>query len=91
MDPVMTAAMIDRITHKSYKIHMNGNSYRLKENQDWLKNQIWLYFFKLSGLLFVYYLGDISVDKYSISFASISKSSDSGELSPTDLAKRGDC
>jgi len=40
MDPVMTAAMIDRLTHKSYMINMNGNSYRLKEIQDWLKNQI---------------------------------------------------
>lgn len=40
MDPVMTAAMIDRLTHKSYMINMNGNSYRLKETQDWLKNQM---------------------------------------------------
>lgn len=29
-DPVMTAAMIDRLTHKSYVVNMNGNSYRLK-------------------------------------------------------------
>lgn len=38
-DPVMTAAMVDRLTHKSYMINMNGNSYRLKETEDWLKNQ----------------------------------------------------
>lgn len=38
-DPVMTAAMIDRLTHKSYIVNMNGNSYRLKETQEWLKNQ----------------------------------------------------
>lgn len=38
-DPVMTAAMIDRLTHKSYMINMNGNSYRLKETQEWLKVQ----------------------------------------------------
>jgi DNA replication protein DnaC len=25
-DPVMTAAMIDRLTHKSYIVNMNGNS-----------------------------------------------------------------
>ena len=35
-DPVMTAAMIDRLTHKSYIVNMNGNSYRLKETKIWL-------------------------------------------------------
>jgi len=39
IDPIMTAAMIDRLTHKSYMINMNGNSYRLKETQEWLKTQ----------------------------------------------------
>ena len=29
-DPVLTAAMVDRLTHKSYFINMNGNSYRIK-------------------------------------------------------------
>lgn len=38
-DPVMTAAMIDRLTHKSYIVNMNGNSYRLKETKLWLQNQ----------------------------------------------------
>lgn len=38
-DPVMTAAMIDRLTHKSYIVNMNGNSYRLKETKIWLENQ----------------------------------------------------
>lgn len=38
-DPVMTAAMIDRLTHKSYIVNMNGSSYRLKETKDWLKEQ----------------------------------------------------
>jgi len=38
-DPIMTAAMVDRLTHKSYIVSMNGNSYRLKETEDWLKNQ----------------------------------------------------
>ena len=38
-DPVMTAAMIDRLTHKSYLVNMNGNSYRLKETKRWLQNQ----------------------------------------------------
>ena len=36
-DPVMTAALTDRLTHKSYVINMNGNSYRLKETKAWLK------------------------------------------------------
>lgn len=38
-DPVMTAAMIDRMTHKSYIVNMNGNSYRLKETKSWLEGQ----------------------------------------------------
>ncbi len=38
-DPVMTAAMIDRLTHKSYIVNMNGNSYRLKETKLWLEAQ----------------------------------------------------
>ena len=33
----MTAAMTDKLTHKSFVINMNGNSYRLKETKDWLK------------------------------------------------------
>jgi len=36
---VMTAAMIDRLTHKSYILNMNGNSYRLKETKEWLAKQ----------------------------------------------------
>ena len=35
-DPVMTTAIIDRITHKAIVINMNGNSYRLRETQAWL-------------------------------------------------------
>jgi len=38
-DSVMTAAMIDRLTHKSYMLNMNGNSYRLKETKEWLAKQ----------------------------------------------------
>ncbi|MGO1469949.1 MAG: ATP-binding protein [Tissierella sp.] len=38
-DPIMTAAMIDRLTHKSYIVNMNGNSYRLKETKLWLEEQ----------------------------------------------------
>ena len=36
-DPVMTTAIIDRLTHKAIAINMNGNSYRLKETQVWLQ------------------------------------------------------
>ena len=36
-DPVMTTAIIDRITHKAIAINMNGNSYRLKETQEWME------------------------------------------------------
>lgn len=38
-DPVMTAAMIDRLTHQSYIINMNGNSYRMKETKQWMEEQ----------------------------------------------------
>jgi DNA replication protein DnaC len=38
-DAVMTAAMIDRLTHKSYLLNMNGGSYRLKETREWLAEQ----------------------------------------------------
>jgi DNA replication protein DnaC len=38
-DPIMTAAMIDRLTHKAYIVNMNGNSYRLKETKAWLEKQ----------------------------------------------------
>lgn len=36
-DPVLTAAMVDRLTHKSYLVNMNGNSYRLKETKSWMQ------------------------------------------------------
>lgn len=39
-DPVMTTAIIDRITHKAIAINMNGNSYRLKETQDWINQNL---------------------------------------------------
>ena len=36
-DPVLTAAMVDRLTHKAYIINMNGSSYRLKETKEWME------------------------------------------------------
>jgi len=38
-DPIITTAMVDRITHKSYAVNMNGTSYRMKETKDFL-NQL---------------------------------------------------
>jgi DNA replication protein DnaC len=38
-DPVLTAAMVDRLTHKAYLVNMNGNSYRLKESKEWVASQ----------------------------------------------------
>ena len=32
-DPVLTAALVDRLTHKAYLITMNGESYRLRETR----------------------------------------------------------
>ena len=37
-DNSLTAAMIDRLTHKSFVINMNGASYRMKETSEWLEN-----------------------------------------------------
>jgi DNA replication protein DnaC len=34
MDTVLTAALLDRLTHKSYLINMNGKSYRMKETKN---------------------------------------------------------
>ena len=39
VDPVITAAMVDRLTHKSYIVDMVGSSYRLKETREWLDGQ----------------------------------------------------
>lgn len=36
-DPILTAAMVDRLTHKSYVINIKGESYRLKETKEWLE------------------------------------------------------
>lgn len=35
-DPVLTAALTDRLTHKSHVINMVGQSYRMKETQEWM-------------------------------------------------------
>lgn len=33
-DPVLTAALVDRITHKAHLINMNGESYRVRETRE---------------------------------------------------------
>lgn len=42
-DPVLTAALVDRITHKAHLINMNGSSYRVREtteiNQKSIRNE----------------------------------------------------
>lgn len=37
-DAVLTAALIDRLIHKSYVINMNGDSYRIKETKEWMES-----------------------------------------------------
>ena len=37
-DPVLTAAMVDRLTHKAFLINMSGLSYRVKETKKWINN-----------------------------------------------------
>ncbi len=34
-DPVLTAAMVDRITHRAHIANMNGKSYRAKQTKLW--------------------------------------------------------
>lgn len=36
-DPVLTAALTDRLTHKSHVLNMNGPSFRMRETEDWIK------------------------------------------------------
>jgi len=36
-DTVLTAAMVDRLTHKAHILNMNGKSYRTKETIEWMK------------------------------------------------------
>jgi DNA replication protein DnaC len=36
-DPVLTAAMVDRLTHKAYMVNMNGKSYRVKETKQMME------------------------------------------------------
>jgi len=38
-DPILTAAMVDRLTHKSYHVNMNGESYRMKETKQWMEEE----------------------------------------------------
>lgn len=38
-DPVLTAALVDRLTHKAYLVNMNGESYRLKETKEMNSNK----------------------------------------------------
>jgi DNA replication protein DnaC len=42
-DPVMTASMIDWLTHQAYLVNMNGNSYRMKQTKEWLEQQQLVY------------------------------------------------
>lgn len=36
-DPILTAALVDRLAHKSYVLDMTGDSYRIKETKQWLE------------------------------------------------------
>lgn len=37
-DPVLTAALVDRMTHKAFLVNMHGESYRLRETKKMMKN-----------------------------------------------------
>jgi DNA replication protein DnaC len=34
-DPTLTAAIVDRLTHRAFLINMNGKSFRVKETRKW--------------------------------------------------------
>jgi DNA replication protein DnaC len=36
-DPVLTAAMVDRLTHRAYIVNMNGQSFRVKETRQMME------------------------------------------------------
>lgn len=36
-DPVLTAALVDRLTHKAHLVNMNGESYRLRETKEMMQ------------------------------------------------------
>ena len=36
-DQVLTAALVDRLTHKAHLVNMNGESYRLRETKEMMK------------------------------------------------------
>jgi DNA replication protein DnaC len=36
-DPVLTAALVDRLTHRAHLVNMNGDSYRLRETTEMMK------------------------------------------------------
>ena len=38
-DPVLTTAIVDRLAFKSHILNMSGESYRIKETKDWLKQK----------------------------------------------------
>jgi len=38
-DPILTTALVDRLTYKSHLINMSGDSYRVEETYAWLKNK----------------------------------------------------
>ena len=36
-DQVLTAALVDRLTHKAHQVNMNGESYKLRETKEMMK------------------------------------------------------
>ncbi len=38
-DKIIAAAIVDRLTHKSYIVDMNALSYRIKATEEWIKER----------------------------------------------------
>lgn len=39
IDPILTTALVDRLAYKSHLLNMSGDSYRVEETLDWLKQK----------------------------------------------------
>ena len=38
-DPILTTALVDRLAYKSHLLNMSGDSYRIEETMNWLKEK----------------------------------------------------
>ena len=39
LDPILTAAMVNRLTHRAFLINITGRSFRMMQTKEWLNNK----------------------------------------------------